>query len=565
MDLQKQWCYILQPTMAMLKFRLPWTSGCTEYYAGDIYTQPRVGPVSTEMRLWTDCKKIIKYDHDDYNNRCYYFNKCVRDAIHDLPENKLPENKLPKNKLFLEGIDHCYDCWSEINIITKAIELKIWDKPINKILEDIAKYTYSILTMPPHNLLYSEKNISNKNLWQKVVAMKDIITNFRLHKAAAKAEKFRKNKNRKLNTFQIVIYDYYNKLLKVPKFDYIQPTTELLNKFIKCDTPYYNIMLTNNIPEAKYIKLEQWQKIATPAAQRSKLLMIIEFLSKYGQTDNTVIIFTTKIGSYIAKLCKMFNTIKFRVYINSPEDTNFITAPNLTIINKLFTYEAAAEETTGNLFIYDAYFKSKSGVPQIEVNNKVYDIQINLCKILKPRMAMLIYFIMSSKCEFYTGDLYIPPWKRQLSGILRLITDCTNIKKYDCEKIDKQIFYFDICMRMQWYDHNIKGAGIDHCYDCWREINIWLQYFKYINYPHTDTHIYNRMLHPTNALHSSIQLPPHGLLAKERDYRKRIIMLTNYTLYRQAIFTSIGKKFDEVKINPTINTVLFIEDYDKKK
>lgn len=110
MDNQREWCDCIKPDYAMLKFRLPWSSGRTEYYAGDIYTQPRIGPTSTEMRLWTDCKNRIIYDNQSYNDRCFYWN------IH----NRLAHHKIPKVYIkSIQGLCYCYDCWSEIDIIKK--------------------------------------------------------------------------------------------------------------------------------------------------------------------------------------------------------------------------------------------------------------------------------------------------------------------------------------------------------------------------------------------------------------------------------------------------------------
>eukprot|EP00971_Amphidinium_carterae_P214799 4262402-Amphidinium_carterae.1 len=58
MKQQERWVMALQPRWAMLKFRLPWSAGCTEYLDGDIHL-PVWGPqTTTETRLITNgCKK----------------------------------------------------------------------------------------------------------------------------------------------------------------------------------------------------------------------------------------------------------------------------------------------------------------------------------------------------------------------------------------------------------------------------------------------------------------------------------------------------------------------------
>lgn len=48
---QQRWHDVMQPKVSMLKFRLPWLPGETEYLCGKVYTQPYAKPRSTEMRL----------------------------------------------------------------------------------------------------------------------------------------------------------------------------------------------------------------------------------------------------------------------------------------------------------------------------------------------------------------------------------------------------------------------------------------------------------------------------------------------------------------------------------
>lgn len=175
LQLQQQWCDIIKPDHAMLKMRLRWIPGKTLYYSGKLYTQPRVGPKSTELRLWTNCKDKIEYDNDTYNNQCYFFQKYHRNAFHDfstiIKEKKtdMPEIKQLKLKLKTEiktlhdkikGLCHCNDCWSEIKIITKFL-LKF--RTGHTIIEF---FNYldgpNALDIPPHNLLTSESDINKR-------------------------------------------------------------------------------------------------------------------------------------------------------------------------------------------------------------------------------------------------------------------------------------------------------------------------------------------------------------------------------------------------------------------
>lgn len=78
MEWQMNWIKIMKPKMSMLKFRLPYTAGVTEYLDGKIYFQAYAPLTSTETRLVTDGKKMRKYDNCKYEDQLYYYNSVSR-------------------------------------------------------------------------------------------------------------------------------------------------------------------------------------------------------------------------------------------------------------------------------------------------------------------------------------------------------------------------------------------------------------------------------------------------------------------------------------------------------
>jgi hypothetical protein len=84
MLLQKEWCDRIRPKAAFLKFRFPWKSGNTNYYDGKIYLQPYYS-IATESRLLvTNFDSEKTYDHDEYNDKIYYFHASYRfDPVED--------------------------------------------------------------------------------------------------------------------------------------------------------------------------------------------------------------------------------------------------------------------------------------------------------------------------------------------------------------------------------------------------------------------------------------------------------------------------------------------------
>jgi hypothetical protein len=84
MLLQQQWCNRIKPKAAFLKFRFPWKPGTTNYYDGKIYLQPYYS-IATESRLLvTDFDSRVTYDHDEYNDKIYFFHANYRfDPVED--------------------------------------------------------------------------------------------------------------------------------------------------------------------------------------------------------------------------------------------------------------------------------------------------------------------------------------------------------------------------------------------------------------------------------------------------------------------------------------------------
>eukprot|EP00929_Paragymnodinium_shiwhaense_P087863 TRINITY_DN48013_c0_g1_i1.p1 TRINITY_DN48013_c0_g1~~TRINITY_DN48013_c0_g1_i1.p1 ORF type:complete len:528 (-),score=112.74 TRINITY_DN48013_c0_g1_i1:117-1625(-) len=78
MAMQQEWVRALEPHRAMLKFRLPWTPGRTEYLHGDIHLPVWGPPTTTETRLITDGKRTKLYDHRKYEEQMFFFNNVTR-------------------------------------------------------------------------------------------------------------------------------------------------------------------------------------------------------------------------------------------------------------------------------------------------------------------------------------------------------------------------------------------------------------------------------------------------------------------------------------------------------
>lgn len=109
--MQLKWYQIMQPKYSMLKFRLPWGKGTTEYLDGKIFFPVWGRPTTTETRLVVQKNAGFKiYDNTKYEEQLSYFNNVTRVTYYERQQ-----------KFNVIGLDHCYDCSSELIIVLNYI------------------------------------------------------------------------------------------------------------------------------------------------------------------------------------------------------------------------------------------------------------------------------------------------------------------------------------------------------------------------------------------------------------------------------------------------------------
>lgn len=120
MRMQMEWCQIINPEWAYLKFRLPYAQGVSDYLSGKIYLQP-YSPKSTETRLLTqDYDTLVEYDNLENDGLMAYFNCNIRfDPLDDHRWNKVMDNY---------GIKPIWDNYIAFYILAYYLE-KINNKP----------------------------------------------------------------------------------------------------------------------------------------------------------------------------------------------------------------------------------------------------------------------------------------------------------------------------------------------------------------------------------------------------------------------------------------------------
>jgi hypothetical protein len=116
-ECQQTWYRIMNPDMAMFKFRLPWDDETTEYLDGDIYIQPYPPAASTETRLIVGRSCGMKtYDNRQYEGQLFYYNNHERPMEY---MNRLSDIA-PIHK---EWLTNEYDYAAEVHILHEYLQL----------------------------------------------------------------------------------------------------------------------------------------------------------------------------------------------------------------------------------------------------------------------------------------------------------------------------------------------------------------------------------------------------------------------------------------------------------
>lgn len=120
MERQQQWHLLMRPMRSMLKFRLSWCKGITNYLDGDIYL-PIWGPTATtESRLITHAQhgKMKNYDNIKYESQMFHFNTVTRVGRYKHPVG----NDVHECHVIGDGLCHCYDCTAEVTVLMQYLQ-----------------------------------------------------------------------------------------------------------------------------------------------------------------------------------------------------------------------------------------------------------------------------------------------------------------------------------------------------------------------------------------------------------------------------------------------------------
>eukprot|EP01080_Neovahlkampfia_damariscottae_P010658 gene10658-3282_t len=293
-----------------------------------------------------------------------------------------------------------------------------------------------------------------------------------------------------LNTMDLSYYHPKDEYKKedfdiLEKNPHLRQTIEL--KINKNEFNKKSRILQDNAPGEEYRRRKGEVKTVNHWGQRKLLFSEIEFLTLHAENDITCIYAGAAPGTHIKYLSSLFPEVKF--VLVDPSQFTVKTDDKISLIEGFFTDKLAeGYKDVPNLFISDIRTASWKTMSEEDIEKQVHldmEAQQRWVKILNSKSAMLKFRLPYctkerdiKEYEYLKGDIYLPIWGPVTTTETRLITDGKEMKKYNPSEYEKQMFYFNTKTRVEYYEHDINGEGLDHCYDCKAEIYCLEQYLK---------------------------------------------------------------------------------------
>lgn len=256
--------------------------------------------------------------------------------------------------------------------------------------------------------------------------------------------------------------------------------------------PPFSRVLTADAKEMTYSATNDKIRTRVHWGRRKLVMHEIEFLTLIGESDlkGALIVYAGAApGIHIPVLCEMFRGPSFLLI--DPMDFKVEESHRIQIIKDFFDDKLARQIASKNkhrsiYFISDVRKQGKDSK-----NRDVTEDEIKA----EQQQQMQWHFLVNSKrsilkfrlpwdqgtTEYLDGDVYLPVYGPQATTESRLITRKGHpgqTRMYDNQKYERQLMFFNNVTRHSLFPHDVKGEGIDHCYDCTAEIHILKEYLK---------------------------------------------------------------------------------------
>lgn len=259
----------------------------------------------------------------------------------------------------------------------------------------------------------------------------------------------------------------------------------------------------------KYRRRKKEPKLSHYADVRGALLEVMEFIML---TNCARVVYVgCAPGIHVKYLAKIFPAVTFILY----DTRKFCEGlPDNVEVNDINFTVADAKSFVGS----DTYFISDICDDRSNIDAEMKD-QMKWFKAGKFKAGWLKFRTPYASTELFpylSGKLYRCIFPHQTSSLSRLLVTSDEMKNYDCKIYEEEQFYHNTIRRIWGYfEHNVIGEGIDHCYDCRAEIELLSKYClasgDRSDSSDSTTRKISTMSREISEICGSLIHPPHGV------------------------------------------------------
>jgi len=237
---------------------------------------------------------------------------------------------------------------------------------------------------------------------------------------------------------------------------------------------------------------KQLLRLQLHLGQRKLLLWEVEFLARHGGRSANVVYAGAAPGRHFGLVARLFPGHKFRLY--DPAAFAVRDGPRVATHRELFTDDTAralAAELGGDVLFLSDIRSGTKAMTAAEFEARVradQDAQVRWAEIMGARAASLKFRVpydAPAQYEQAAGELRLQAWAPVASSEARLellaedfVDGKAPRRKYSRAEYE-DVFSYHGVVRRDWvfHEHGERPArGLDHCYDCAREVQIWTDY-----------------------------------------------------------------------------------------
>ncbi|CAJ1440618.1 unnamed protein product, partial [Effrenium voratum] len=266
------------------------------------------------------------------------------------------------------------------------------------------------------------------------------------------------------------------------------------------DLPFCRTLDHDNAEERPYKSRKGESKTVLHWGQRKLILAEIEFLSRYYSSARCVVYAGAAPGTHIGFLAKMFPKLHFELVDCRPfsrkleaeakEMEEAAGKERICMRQELFTNTLAKAYATreGVLFISDVRTsKDDEFHPSQQAVEEDMKLQMEWHCLMRPLASSFKFRLpwCAGTTRYLNGSIFLPVWGPETTTESRLFVEtggpeeaAEQLKTYDNQKYERQMFYFNTHRRIAKYKHSHADYFRCSCFDCTSEAMILEGYFK---------------------------------------------------------------------------------------